>query len=541
MRSVAASLLALSTAFVVVGCAPGSSELPGDIEPAGRSESSALPLLAGDEVPPAIAQAAVLHQLLATDEAFDIDAVDAIRTTPLESLDGDVVAYLAMVAPAGSDGDVLELALQVGGDVNAGALRSFIVGARLDRAPMSLADASGALARKLGRTLIAIGGRDALDRLVAITSTEILVETKSGALYMVGSETPLSAYETEQLDELEKERARIVDEGQVAVKQQLAEAWMPLVHRAADREYEAFVDRRGNLDLAAARETLGRDRVLARPAMLRERPAEEASATDKGAQATRDGASFCSSYFLWQCIEWSYEEVGSYADGCITASNPTICDANKTIAAVPHTEVSHPIDGFTYSGCGPEAFATLIWQRWHRGDRFGFAPGQLTDIPGYRSASGTSTIMNEAAHGANREMGSFPVKDGNIATLPWEFADGANAWLASHGSSDRIAGDWSLLDANGFSSAAKTRAEALHQLVGRGFGPIVALGGLGDVFGSPHYAPVFRYRITRNSAGKAKTVHVTLDLNQEIDITDPWQWATGVFYFDADLKYAQSH
>ena len=47
------------------------------------------------------------------------------------------------------------------------------------------------------------------------------------------------------------------------------------------------------------------------------------------------------------------------------------------------------------------------------------------------------------------------------------------------------------------------------------------------------------YRVTRNSAGVAKRVYVTLDNNQEVDITDPWQWATGVMYFEADLKKAK--
>ncbi len=539
MRFVTTSVLALSTALLLAGCAPGSSEQAADLEAAETNESTGLPILAGDEVPPAIAQAAALHQLLATDETFDLDAVDAIRTMPVESLDGDVVAYLAIVAPAGQAGDVLDLALTADG----GVLRSFILGARLDRAPLGLADASGALAQKLGRTLRAIGGRAALDRLIAVTSTELLAETEDGALFMVGSETPLSAYEIEHLDEVEKERARILDEGQVAVKQQLAESWMPLVHRAADREYDDFVDDDGDLDLGFARKMLAKDDVLARPAMLRTKPAAESATdgTEKAAQATRNGASFCSAYFLWECVEWSYEEVGAYADSCITAANPTKCDGNKGVKAVPHIEMSHPIDGYTYAGCGPEAFATLVWQRWHAGQRFGYAEGELANIPQYRNPSGDHTIMHEAAHAANRAMGSFPVKDGNIATLPWNFADGANDWLAARGSNERIGGDWSLLDANGLSSAAKTRAEVLHQLIGRGFGPVVALGGLGDTFGSPHYAPVFRYRVTRNASGVAKSVHVTLDLNQEIDITDPWQYATGVFYFESDLAYAKSH
>jgi len=540
--SVLALSVALSVGLVLTGCAPASTDLPGDIEDATKSDSTALPILAGDEVPPAIAQAAVLHQLLATDDSFDLDAVDAILTVPVESLEGDLVAYFAVVAPAGSDGDALDVVLGAG----EGTLRSFVLGARLDRSPMSLADASGELAKKLSRTLIAIGGRNAVDRLVAVTSTEIIVEAKSGGLYVIGSQTPLSAYELDHLDELEKERARILEEGQVAVKQQLAEAWMPLVHRAADRAYDDFVDRRGNLDLSVARETLSRDEVLSRPAILRQpmgpqgQASGDDSATGKGTQAIKNGQQYCSFYFLWECVEWSYEEVGAYADSCITAENPVTCDGNKSVAAVPHIELKHPIDGYNYAGCGPEAFATLVWQRWKQGQRFGYAEGELNNIPGYRNPSSDTTIMHEAAHGANRAMHSFHVKDGNIATLPWEFIDGANDWLAERGSSDRITGDWSLLAANGFSSAAKKRAEALHHLIGRGFGPVVALGGLGDVFGSPHYAPVFRYRITRNSAGKAKAVYATLDNNQEIAITDPWQWATGLMYFEGDLAKAKS-
>lgn len=537
MRFVATSALALTASFLLAGCAPGSEDPEAALDDTQTHESTGLPILAGDEVPPAIAQAAVLHQLLATDEGFDLDAVDAIRTMPVESLEGDVVSYLAIVAPAGQGGDVLDLASRA----SSGTLRSFITGARLDRSPLSRADASGELAASLGRTLRAIGGRGAVDRLVGVTSTELMIETTSGTLYMVGAETPLSDYERETLDELEKERARIVGEGQAAVKQQLAEAWLPFVHRAADRDYETFVDRDGDLDLGVARETLAKDDVLGRRAMLRQKPAASGEATDKGTQATRNGAQYCAAYFMWQCVEWSYEEVGAYADECITAPNPVTCNGNKTVAAVPHIELKHPIDGYTYAGCGPEAFATLVWQRWHAGQRFGYAAGALANIPQYRNPSGENTIMHEAAHGANRAMGSFPVKDGNIATLPWDFADGANEWLAAHASNDRIAGSWSLLDANGLSSAAKTRADVLHQLVGRGFGPVVALGGLGDTFGSPHYAPVFRYRVTRNPAGVAKSVHVTLDLNQEIDITDPWQYATGVFYFDADLKKAKAN
>jgi hypothetical protein len=136
-------------------------------------------------------------------------------------------------------------------------------------------------------------------------------------------------------------------------------------------------------------------------------------------------------------------------------------------------------------------------------------------------------------------MGSFPVKDGNIATWPWEYADGANEWLAARGSSERIAGQWSLLDANSFKSQIDYRAGVLRDLVGRGFGPVVALGGMGDTLGSPHYAPVYRYRVTRNSEGKARAVYATIDANREFALSDPWQWSTGVYFFESDLARAR--
>ena len=181
-----------------------------------------------------------------------------------------------------------------------------------------------------------------------------------------------------------------------------------------------------------------------------------------------------------------------------------------------------------------------MWQRWKSGDRFGFAEGELEDLPNYRSPSNPRTIMHQAAHGTHETMGSFPANGGNIATWPWKYADGANAWLESRGSSDRVVGSWSLLDANAWSSAVKERAEILHHLVGRGFGPVVALGGLGDTLGSPHYAPVYRYRVTRNAEGKPRAVYATIDWNKELALSDPWQYATGVFHFEADLARAKA-
>jgi hypothetical protein len=531
-------LAALLVALSVAGCAPGSTDAPGDVEVTARG-ADAVPLLAGDEVPPAIAQAAVLHQMLATDATVDLDAVEAVLTVPIETLGGETVGYLAAVAPAGHGGDLVDLAI---GAASSGDVRSYVVGARLDRAPLSMADASGEVIRGLGRTIAAIGGRAALARLVAVTSTEILVESTSGALLMSGATEPLSAFELEQLDAIEAERTELADELGSAVRQQLAEQWMPFVHRAPDRRFEVFVDADGDLDLDVARETLAADRILERPAILREPPAPPAEddPSAKGTSAVSRGEASCVSYFLWQCTEWAYDEVGAYADACITASNPFACSDNASVPAVPHFEDKHPIDGFTYAGCGPESFATMVWQRWHAGERFGFGPGELDDLPSYRSKSSPRTIMHQAAHGANELMGSFPAKDGNIATWPWKYADGANAWLAAHGSSDRIAGDWSLLDANGLRSAIDTRADVLEQLVGRGFGPVIALGGVGDTFGSPHYAPIYRYRVTRNAEGRARAVYATIDWNRELALSDPWQWATGLYWFEADLARAQA-
>ena len=72
------------------------------------------------------------------------------------------------------------------------------------------------------------------------------------------------------------------------------------------------------------------------------------------------------------------------------------------------------------------------------------------------------------------------------------------------------------------------------------FGPVVALGGLGDTLGSPHYAPVYRYRVTRNAEGKARAVYATIDWNKEFALSDPWQYATGVYHFEADLARARA-
>lgn len=537
MPSWTSPLVALLAALAVAGCAPSAGEGAVDLEETARG-ADAVPLLAGDAVPPAIAQAAVLHQMLATDATVDLEAMEAVLTLPIETLGGETVGYLAAVAPAGHGGDLLDLA---GGAAASGDVRSYVVGARLDRAPLSMADASGDVVRGLGRTLSAIGGRAALARLVAVTSTEILVETTSGTLYMSGADAPLSPFELEQLDLLEAERTALEDELGPAIRQQLAEQWMPHVHRAADRDFDAFLDADDNLDLRIARDTLAADRILERPSILREPPPPvDEGAPSKGAAAVTRGETACVSYFLWQCTEWAYDEVGAYAGSCVTAANPFTCDANKNVAAVPHFEDKHPIDGFTYAGCGPESFATMVWQRWHTGERFGFGPGELEDLPHYRSKSNPRTIMHQAAHGAHESMGSFPAKDGNIATWPWKYAEGANAWLAAHGSADRIAGNWSLLDANALRSSIDTRAEVLHQLVGRGFGPVVALGGVGDTLGSPHYAPVYRYRVTRNAEGRARAVYATIDWNRELALTDPWQWATGVYWFEADLARAKA-
>lgn len=528
----------LALLAAAAGCAPGTDEADLDVEDTARG-SEAVALLAGKEVPPVIAQATVLHQMLVTDATTDLDAIEAVLTQPIETLGGEVVGYLAAVAPAGESGDLLDLAERSA--ILPGDVRTYVVGARIDRAPMSMTDASGTVLRGLGRTLTTIGGRDALARLVAVSSTELMVETTDGALYMAGAEQPLSAFELEQLDVQEAERAELAVELPTAVRDQLAEQWMPFVHRASDRQLDVFVTADGNLDLDVARRTLAEDQILSRPQILREPPPEGgADPGDKGTATTRRTETACVSYFLYQCTEWAYDEVGAYADPCVTAPNPFLCDANAQVAAVPHKEDKHPIDGFTYAGCGPESFASLVWQRWKNGERFGFEAGALEDLPHYRSPSNPRTIMHQAAHGANRAMGSFPARDGNIATWPWKYADGANAWLASRGSNDRIVGSWSLLDANALSSAVQQRAEILQQLVGRGFGPVVALGGLGDTLGSPHYAPVYRYRVTRNAEGKARAVYATIDWNKEFALSDPWQYATGVFHFEADLARARA-
>ena len=533
-----APLGGLALLLAAVGCAPGSDEADLDTEETARG-SEAVALLAGVAVPPAIAQATVLHQMLVTDSTTDLDAVEAVLTEPVETLGGELVGYLAAVAPAGESGDLLDLA--EASAILPGDVRTYVVGARTDRAPVSMTDASGTVLRGLGRTLTAIGGRAALARLVAVTSTELLVETTDGALYMSGAEQPLSAFELEQLDLQEAARAELAVELPTAVRDQLAEQWMPFVHRATDRQLEPFVTAEGNLDLAVARRTLAEDQILARPQILREPPPDaDVDPGDKGAATTARTQTACVSYFLYQCTEWAYDEVGAYAASCVTAPNPFLCNANAQVAAVPHKEDKHPIDGFTYAGCGPESFASLVWQRWKNGDRFGFAEGELEDLPNYRSPSNPRTIMHQAAHGANRAMEAFPARDGNIATWPWKYADGANAWLAERGSTDRVVGSWSLLDANALSSAVQARAEVLQQLVGRGFGPVVALGGLGDTLGSPHYAPVYRYRVTRNAEGKARAVYATIDWNKEFALSDPWQYATGVYHFEADLARARA-
>lgn len=569
IRLVCSWVLALT---VLDGCSSDPSE------PTGRTAVGDV----SQPLEPAVIDAVGFFHVLRAGATLEDVESGGLGVLPVVSFAGEAVFNLAFSSPKPFKDALPYVATLEQKDAD--SIKLAFVGATREQHPSSIRAPHGDLLVRIGKTVRAIG-IDSVKRLVAPAHGIVLVQDTAGRLYSPGSEAPLSESELAQVWAIRDRHDKSAADP--ALRPSMRARWADLLPKDQDA-VAALTDARGRLDLRKAIAQLRASGYTSSAKTLTPAEAEGLAPAPVGARgdnarlAPKDiavGGQRCAHWFLWWCTDVGTEEVGAYAPECSGLANATgivngarndstrACQSgNLRSNAVAHVETSHAYKGMygffgaasgdgpydvRYSGCGPESFATMVWRRWVNGDDdFGYDRAALTPTPSYLSGDWTCTttgctsangIMAKAANGAVVPMGTFFAGNGQAATWDWNYEPGANAWLASRGSPLRIASNWGILGANSAPPNVVERARVLHELVGKGRGPVVAGCNVGGAF-IYHYAPVFAYRILRDSSNVPVDIVVSIDYPTpgdpghaarpyEVAITDGWLLAAGLWYF----------
>ena len=555
------ALVAWTLGLAAVG---GCSSDPG--ESTGRSDVGDV----AQALEPAVIDAVGFYQVLRAGATLDDIERGGLGVLPVVTFAGEPFYNLAFSAPRPFKDALAYVATLE--DTDTDRIKLAFVGATREHHPSSIQAPHGDLIVRIGKTVRALG-TESVKRLVAPAYGVVLIQDTAGRLYSPGAETPLSDQEFAHVQSIrELHDKSLLDP---SLRPSMRARWSGIATEKKE-DVAAFSDTKGRLDLRKAIAHL-RASGYSSPRTITPSQAAGLVKVGDGAKSggisPRDvttGAQRCAHWFLWWCTDVGTEEVGAYAPACTGRAdasdsswkNPACSDGNRQSTAVAHVEMSHPYKGMhglfgqdtwdtSYSGCGPESFATLVWRRWVNGDDdFGSDRSAMMPMPDYKSsdwqsqgttwAPAPNSIMTQAANGAVGPMGTFVAGSG-AATWPWNYEPGANAWLASRGSELRLASNWGILGANSAPWNIAERARVLHALVGEGRGPVVATGNVGGAF-NYHYAPVFGYRILRDSANVPIDIVVSIDYPTpgdpghaarpyEITITDGWLLSGGLYYF----------
>lgn len=465
----------------------------------------------------------------------------------LEAVDFDGYPFvnLTFTAP-GPIHDVWQYATTLTPDVWAGAdendspYGTVITGATTARTPVSLISNDLSVLLDLTTTLEALGGEDHLDAIVAATPTTLLMRDATGAYW------DTSTAELADPDELQAAITQYADmrEGNNTPEllDELEDHWAQLLTPQRDGEISAatgvtmtaLTAEDGSLDLTAALATLELQQPLAADRV--------------------DSRTPVCSYFLWIRICHTVE-IGSIAAAHQGHDNSGAYQTPASFGRTGTFNIPICVTGGTKqnapAGCGPTAFASLLWRDWAKGEPYLGLRYNGESRTARRSDGLLAALTKPNSRGVpliSAYMGACYLISGSMVT-PAGFVDGANAFLkdqgkqaANRGAGQRIrlTGNTSYLLGNPLTAGAK--ATMLRTQLGQRNNPMVALywpKGVLSTAGA-HYSLIEQYRITSGGTHLVPDVAIMAVDTPRINggrriwhsLTDVWLPATGVYYLD---------
>lgn len=428
-----------------------------------------------------------------------------VGTLPVRDLQGAVRFYLvsfasdpAIVTPWSYAGEHFALLT----DGNAGSM--VLVGATNEQPEVEMFVESLSLLADMHTTLNALGGEARLDSVLAPAAGLFLLRDVDGGYWDVSTQL---AADTAQVEAMGAEYARVIaadEDGEIAAAR---ESFASRLQDVPAFDFDT-ISRNGHLDPALAIDVAGILAHEVRAETLSPAELEQRSAFEQTEENCKRN--------IWGKRRCDQVEEGEM-------DNPDVHQGHYPRQprgfTAPHCiNLGRAPDTNAYLGCGPAAVVSWVWMAWKNGVQFPALVGLDRRNPEHyltRGSQAYEDFSRRIGQDLMSRMGTCSFGDNGSLTMPDDFFDGANSWLASQGVSSRM---HIIRHGN-----RDEKAAAVHNIMGVNNRAMIAGFDLG--FASSHWSPIARYRVVREPGLFSGGPKVYI---KSLDYQDRWYGLFGI-------------